>query len=98
MHARLTTLQMDPGRVDNSIAQLESEDVPQFKQLDGFKGMTVLTDRQSGKTVAVTFWESEQAMAGSEEAVTPARGRAAERGGASEPQVERFEVVLDTMA
>jgi heme-degrading monooxygenase HmoA len=60
--------------------------------------MTVCVDRQSGKTVATTFWESESSMQASEEAVKPARERAAETGGASgSPTVERFEVVLDTM-
>jgi len=98
MHARVTTLQMDPAQVDQVTQQLESEDVPEFEKLDGFKGMTVITDRDSGKTIAITFWESEDAMRGSEEAVKGARQRAADTGGAEEPQVERFEVVLDTMA
>jgi heme-degrading monooxygenase HmoA len=71
---------------------------PAFKKLDGFKGMTLLTERQTGKTIAVTFWESEDALRQSEEAVKDARSRAAESGGAGEPQVERFEVILDTMA
>jgi heme-degrading monooxygenase HmoA len=98
VHARVTTLQMDPSNLDQVTAQLESEDIPGFKELDGFKGMTVVADRQSGKTLALTFWESEEAMRGSEEAVKDARQRAADTGGAGEPQVERFEVLLDTMA
>jgi heme-degrading monooxygenase HmoA len=98
MHARVTTLDMDPGNVDQVRDQLERDDVPKFQQLDGFKGMTLLTDRQSGKTVALTFWESEGALRESEDAVQDARRRAAETGGAGEPQVERFEVILDTMA
>lgn len=98
MHARVTTLDMDPGNVDQVRDQLQTDDVPEFQQLDGFKGMTLLTDRQSGKTVAVTFWESEDALHASEDAVQGARQRAAETGGAGEPQVERFEVILDTMA
>jgi len=98
MHARVTTLQMDPGKVDEASDRLQSEDVPEFKQLDGFKGMTLVTDRDSGKTLAITFWESEDAMRSSEDAVKDARRRAADTGGADEPQVERFEVVFDTMA
>lgn len=98
MHARVTTLEMDPARVDEVRDQLERDDVPEFKKLDGFKGMTLLTERQTGKTIAVTFWESEDALRQSEEAVKDARSRAAESGGAGEPQVERYEVILDTMA
>jgi heme-degrading monooxygenase HmoA len=89
---------MDPGNVDEARDQLESEDVPKFQELSGFKGMTLLTDRQSGKTVAITFWESEDALRESEDAVKDARRRAAETGGSGDPQIERFEVILDTMA
>jgi heme-degrading monooxygenase HmoA len=89
---------MDPGNVDQARDQLEREDVPKFEQLGGFKGMTLLTDRQSGKTVAITFWETQDALRESEDAVKDARQRAAETGGAGAPHVERFEVILDTMA
>ena len=98
MHARVTTLQMDPSTLDDVTTRLESDDVPAFERLDGFKGMTVLGDRASGKAIAVTFWDSEEAMREIENAVKGARQRAAETGRAGEPQVERFEVILDTMA
>jgi hypothetical protein len=37
-------------------------------------------------------------MRSSEDAVKSARERAASTGGSQEPQVERFEVIIDTMA
>jgi heme-degrading monooxygenase HmoA len=98
MHARVTTLQVDPSRIDEVVSGLKENDVPQFEQMDGFKGMTLLVDRESGKVSGTTFWESEQAMQATEEQVKDARRRAAEAGGASEePRVYRFEVALDTM-
>ena len=97
MHARVTTLHMDPSALDEATAQLERDDVPGFKQLDGFKGMTMVASRESGKAIALTFWESEEAMRGSEEAVKDARRRAAETGRAGEPEVEHYEVLLSTM-
>ena len=99
MYARVSRLQMDPSRMDDAIRDVEENAVPEFEQLDGFKGLTLLADRQGGKVVAVGFWESEEAMTASEEKVQGARERAAESGGASEiPEVERFEVAIDTMA
>ena len=97
MHARVTTLQLQPDRIDDAVAGLEQNEVPMWKGLDGFKGFTLLVDRQSGKVVGTSYWESEEAMQASEEAVKESRSRAAETGGASsEPQVERFEVAVDT--
>ena len=98
MHARVTTLALDSSRIAETIGQLEREDIPRWQEIDGFKGFTLLVDRDSGKVVGTSFWESESAMAASEEAVRPSRDRAAETGGASQPPtVERFEVAIDTM-
>ena len=97
MHARLTTLEMDPGKLDDAIAGLEQTDIPMFKGLDGFKGFSLMVDRSSGKAIGLSYWESEEAMSASEDAVKDARRRAADAGGASaEPQVERYEVAIDT--
>jgi heme-degrading monooxygenase HmoA len=99
MHARVTTLTMDPARIDEAVRQVETDEIPRWKQIDGFKGFTLLVDRDSGKSTAVTFWESEAAMRNSAEAVRLSRERAAETGGATQPpMVERFEVAVDTMA
>ena len=99
MHARVNTLQLDPSRIDDVVRRLEQEDVPTFQQIDGWKGFTLLVDRQSGKVIGTSFWESEEAMKASEDQVKDSRERAAETGGASgSPSVERFEVAVDTMA
>ena len=97
MHARVSTLQIDPGKIDDAIAGLEQNDVPMFKSLDGFKGFSLMIDRSSGKVIGLSYWESEEALQASEDAGKEARARAADTGGASaEPQVERYEVAIDT--
>ena len=96
MHTRLTTMKMQPDRIDDVISQLESEDVPRWKELDGFRGFLFLTDRDSGKVIGASFWDSEEQMLAAEDEVSPSRKRAAETGGATEPAaVERFEVAFD---
>lgn len=98
MFARVTTLQLDPGRLDLTAAELEEESIPAFKQIAGFRGFTLLIDRASGTTVGISYWNSKEEMAASEEAVKDARQSAADTGGsASEPQIERFEVAVDQM-
>jgi heme-degrading monooxygenase HmoA len=97
MHARVTTLQLQPDRLDQAVSQLEEEDLPRWREIDGFRGFTLLADRSSGKVIGTSYWDSEEQMRASEEAIRPSRARAAETGGASaEPQVEPFEVALDT--
>jgi heme-degrading monooxygenase HmoA len=99
MHARVTTLELDPGRVDEAVRQLEEDSLPRWKEMDGFKGFTLIADRSSGKALGTTYWETADAMRASEDAMKEDRRRAAETGGASaDPVVERFEVLVDTMA
>jgi heme-degrading monooxygenase HmoA len=93
----MTTLDMDPARIDEAVAQVEEEDLPTWRDIDGFKGFTLLIDRSSGKAVGTSYWATQEQMQASEDAVKASRERAAETGGAtSPPQVERFEVALDT--
>jgi heme-degrading monooxygenase HmoA len=97
MHARVTTIGMDPGRIDSARDQLQEQDLPKFRELDGFRGFTLFGDRESGKAFGISFWDSQEQMLAAEEAVRDSRQRAAEAGGASgEPRVELFEVLLDT--
>ena len=98
MHARHTTLQASPDKIDDLISELQSSQLPMLKEQDGYKGFTLMVDRGNGRVVGVSFWESEDALRASEEAGDQARGKAVETGGASvEPGVERYEVVLDDM-
>jgi heme-degrading monooxygenase HmoA len=99
MHARVTTIQMDPERIDEAVSRLEEHDLPGFRRIAGFKRFTLMLDRQSGTVISVSYWQSEEHLAASEEEVAGARQRAAETGGASEaPEIRRFEVALDTAA
>ena len=97
MHARMTTMEMDPNRMDAAVSQVEQENLPEWKELAGFRGFTLLADRTSGKIVATSYWNSEAEMDAAEEPIKDARRQAAETGGANEePRVERFEVAVDS--
>jgi len=76
------------------LRQVREEVLPRAKQIDGFKGMIALGDRHSGKTLGITFWESEEAMRASEEAANRLREESAEAGRETIASVERYEVGL----
>lgn len=98
MHARLTTLQGAPDRVDAAVAKVREDVLPVLRGQDGWKGFTVLADRSSGRLLGISFWDSEETMLASEAAVAGSRERAAEAGGAEDPEVAHFEVVVDETA
>jgi heme-degrading monooxygenase HmoA len=67
--------------------------LPALRRLDGFEGLLVLTNSQSGKILMVTLWESEEALRGGEEAPHWFRAFGAEIAGGKVTDVERYEVV-----
>lgn len=93
-HARVTRIEADADRLDDMADQFEKQTVPVLEGLDGYRGYALLGDRGTGAAIAITYWESEDAMRASEDAVKPERERAAETGQASaSPSVERYEVI-----
>jgi heme-degrading monooxygenase HmoA len=84
----------DPGRVDEAAKLLETELYAQLQQLNGFRGVVALGQRDSGRSLVLTFWDDEAAMSASEEQANQMRSSAAEQMGASAPEVERYEVLF----
>ena len=93
MYARVATFQSDPSTIDDAISlvrgQVESGETP--PGLEGAK-MLMLVDRESGKGLGVTLFETEDAMRRGDEALN------AMSPGASEARtsVEFFEVPVQT--
>jgi hypothetical protein len=94
VYARVSTLEGPPELIDEGLRQAREVVLPQGRLLDGFKGMIALGDRRSGKTLGITFWESEEDMRVSEEAANRLREESAEAGGDTIASVERYEVGL----
>ena len=94
MYARVTTLEGSPDKMDDGTRHIREQTLPQLQRMDGFKGFVALSDRQSGKMLGVAFWESEEALLATEEAVSSVRSGAAEAAGGTVAGVEQYEVVV----
>ena len=93
MYARSTTIQADLQSIDAGISYVRDEVMPALLRIDGCVGLSLLVDRQSGRCVATSAWESAEAMRASAEQVRPIRDRAAEMFGGS-AQVEEWEIAV----
>jgi heme-degrading monooxygenase HmoA len=59
MYARVTTFHMDPSKLEEALDISRASILPVMKQQQGFKGVFTLVDRQAGKTLSITLWETE---------------------------------------
>ena len=93
MYARSNTLSGNPAAVDQAIAYIRDEVMPLVQGMDGCIGLSMLADRDSGRCIVTTAWESEEAMHASEAGVRDSRARAGEVVG-DKPQVAEWEIAI----
>jgi len=55
---------------------MRDKTMPALQAIDGFVGLSLLVDRQSGRCIATSAWESEEAMRANAEHVRPIRDSA----------------------
>ena len=96
MYARVTTFLGAPGRFDDEVADARDHVLPELERIDGFRRLLILNDRASGRSVAVTFWESENQLRASEADATRLRHDNPVDISSTVLSVERCEVALDS--
>jgi heme-degrading monooxygenase HmoA len=95
MYARVTTYLGAPSRFDDDVAYGRDNILPDLERIDGFRRVLILNDRASGRSVAVTFWESEDQLSTSEAEATRMRHDNPANIDSTVLSVERYEVALD---
>lgn len=94
MFARVSTFQGEPDQTAEAIRVARGQILPVARLQDGFEGLYILFDRASGRSLSITFWETEEAMRASEAAAARACSESAEAAGETVVGVERYEVAL----
>jgi len=93
VYARSTTIHAQLASLDVGIAHVRDEVLPALQQPDGFVGMSMMVDRESGLTITTSSWLNEEAMRASADQVVSIRNRAAEVLGGS-PEVDEWEIAV----
>jgi heme-degrading monooxygenase HmoA len=94
MFARVSTYQGSPDELEDDIRDTTENIVPAVEQIPGSLGLYVLVNRESGRSMSITLWESEAALRESEQAADRIRDASAERHQETIVSVERFEVAV----
>ena len=76
MYARTTTVHADPQRIDEGTRYVRDEVMPAVQNMPGCMGLSMLCDRDSGRCIVTTSWDSEESMSASRDAVRAMREQA----------------------
>ncbi|HET6734492.1 hypothetical protein [Mycobacterium sp.] len=91
MYARSTSIQSQASNIDAGIAYVRDEVMPALQDMDGYIGLSLLVDRESGRCIATSAWETEEALRTSTDQAAPLRDRATEIFG-GDVTVEPWEI------
>jgi hypothetical protein len=97
MYVRTTEVQAEPAKIDDGISVVRDDIFPVVSGMDGCVGMSFLVDRDSGRCIASTAWQSADAARASAETVVPLRSRAEESlgsNGSNGSEVHGWEVAV----
>jgi len=93
MWVRMTTLQGARQSLEDGARMINEDVIPHAKELAGFVGGYWFGDRESGKVVGFTLWDSLEHLRDSEEAASKLRQQAAQQAGGMIASVEIFELI-----
>ena len=94
MHARSTTITGDPARIDEAIAFVRSEAMPTMMSIAGCLGVSMLVERETGRAITTSAWESAEAMAASDPHLAPLRARGMEILGDGDLTIDQWEMAM----
>ena len=98
MYARVTVFPgLPPERIKPTLDEFEEKHLPRLEQYPGYRGMWAGVDYTGGRAIAVTYWESIEALRASDEIANEVRAAAVTAAGVDRDRpavIDRYEVVL----
>ena len=99
MYARVTTFPgLAPERIKATLKEFTEHHLPRLEQEPGYCGVWAGADFTGGRAIAVTYWESNEALRATDIIADEARAAAVTRGGVDRnrpPITDRYEIVLE---
>jgi hypothetical protein len=93
VYARSTTIRGRPESVDEGIAFCRDEVLPMCRELPGCLGLSMIVDRESGRCITTTSWDSIESLRATTGQLQPVRQRVADiLGGTAE--VAEWEIAV----
>jgi len=89
---RVTRAAIDAGKIDALTTAMRDEALPAVRNLAGFRALVLGVDRENGRFVITSVWDSAQNREAAESVINDLRARIFGAVGSGDPEVSRYEV------
>ncbi|HEV7677515.1 MAG TPA: antibiotic biosynthesis monooxygenase [Candidatus Dormibacteraeota bacterium] len=90
-YVRAVRFGLDPQRIDDAAAYFRDTVVPQIRKQDGFLAAICAVDRQQGRGIISTVWETQANEQATRTGLDQVRKDALARFGATQPEIETMQ-------
>ena len=94
MHARMFEFEGSVEEIEAAVALGREEILPLERQMPGFRGLILLSDKEANRLVSVSLWDSEEQMQQSEASARLLTRLGAQSIGGKRVGAEPFDVAL----
>ena len=98
MHAPVTRVRGNSETMEAGIAHFRDTLLEQLERMPGFRDAVLMIRPEHGDGLAITLWDTEEALRQSEQGADALRTESASQMQASVTSVERFEIVVQSSA
>ncbi len=99
MYARVTMFPgLAPERIKATLEEFREKHLPSIEKQSGYRGVWCGVDYTGGRAIAVTYWESVEALHESDALAREVRAAAVTKAGVDRnrpPITDRYEIVLE---
>jgi heme-degrading monooxygenase HmoA len=93
MFARVVTTDVSPNGMDNVI-RIVHEQLPDARQQPGYTGFYLLADREAGKLMTISLWDSRESILAVEARAAELNRQTVRSGDMAPPGVTVYEIVV----
>jgi heme-degrading monooxygenase HmoA len=86
-------MRVRPEVLEDLVGYIRDDVMPMVTELEGCVGLSLLTDRDTGRSITTSAWQTEGAMRDSAEQLRASRERAAQRFGTA-PEIQEWEIAV----
>jgi quinol monooxygenase YgiN len=94
MYARSTTFTADPMRLDDGVRMTRDEVMPALMSMPGCIGMSMLCDRDTGRCIATSSWDSDSSMRATTDRIKDIRQRVMDAMSGRDVSVDEWEIAV----